>query len=39
MSSTNNTEESILEYLSNHFTDEEMCEMVGEEECSHPDNW
>lgn len=39
MGNTNNAEESVLEYLSNHFTDEEMLEIVGEEECGHPDNW
>lgn len=39
MDNTNNAEESVLEYLSNHFTDEEMLEIVGEEECGHPDNW
>ena len=33
MSQTNNEDnKSFLEYLDEHFTDEEMCEMVGDDE-------
>lgn len=41
MSQTNNEDnKSFLEYLDKHFTDEEMCEMVGDDEgWSYMENW
>lgn len=41
MSKTNNEDDkSFLEYLGEHFTDDEMCEMVGDDEgWSYMENW